>query len=71
MNTVDQHIEDLEYLNPISVQNFNILSIVTEQGYSKLNPSELIKDVRFGRSTFCHFEPFHYYFALSMNMIYH
>ena len=44
-----------------------ILSNVTEQVNRKLYPSELIMDVRFGRSTFIHFKSFHYYFALSMN----
>ena len=68
MNEVDRHFEDLEYLNNINVQYSEILSNVTERGYSKLYPLELIMDVRFGRSTFIHFESFHYYFALSMNM---
>ena len=45
-----------------------ILSNVTTQGYLKLHPLELSMDVRFGRSTLYHFESFHYYFALSMNM---
>ena len=70
MNEVDRHIEDLEYLNNINVQYSEILSNVTERGYSKLYPLELM-DVRFGRSTFNHFEPFHYYFALSTNMMNH
>ena len=68
MNQVDWHFEVLEYLNTINIQYSEILSNVTERGYSKLHPSELIMDVRFGRSTFNHFESFHYYFALSMNM---
>ena len=68
MNEVDRHIEDLEYLNTINMQYSEILSNVTERGYSKLHPSELSMDVRFGRSTFYHFESFHYYFALSINM---
>ena len=68
MNEVDRHIEDLEYLNNINIQYSEILSNVTERGYSKLHPSELSMDVRFGRSTFIHFESSHYYFALSMNM---
>ena len=42
-----------------------------KQGSQKLHPSELIMDVRFGRSTFNHFESFHYYFALSTNMNHH
>ena len=46
---------------------YNILSNVTEQVNRKLHPSELIMDVRFGRSTFYHFKSFHYYFASSMN----
>ena len=44
-----------------------ILSNVTEQVNRKLYPSELIMDVKFGRSIFIHFKSFHYYFALSMN----
>ena len=68
MNEVDRHIEDLEYLNNINIQYSEILSNVTERGYSKLHPSELSMDVRFGRSTFYHFESIHYYFALSINM---
>ena len=59
MNEVDRHIEDLEYLNNINIQYSEILSNVTERGYSKLHPSELSMDVRFGRSTFIHFESFH------------
>ena len=47
-------------------QYSEILSNVTERGYSKQYLSELI-DVRFGRSTFNHFKSFHYYFALSTN----
>ena len=62
------HFEVLEYLNTINIQYSEILSNVTERGYSKLHPPELIMDVRFGRSTFHHFKPFHCYFALSMNM---
>ena len=55
-----RHFEDLEYLNTINIQYSQILSNVTERGYSKLfPPSELIMDVRFGRSTFHHFESFH------------
>ena len=61
-NRVDQHFEDLEYLNTINVQYSEILSNVTERGYSKLPPPELM-DVRFGRSTFYHFESFHCYLA--------
>ena len=71
MNQVDQHFEDLEYLNTINIQYSEILSNVTERGYLKLYLPELLMDVRFGRSTFIHFESFHYYFALSMNMIHH
>ena len=58
MTKVDRHFEDLEYLNTINIQYSKILSNVTERGYSKLCPSELM-DVRFGRSTFNHFESFH------------
>ena len=64
------HFEDLEYLNAINIQYSEILSNVTERGFLKILPSELM-DVRFGRSTFHHFESFHYYFALSTNMIHH
>ena len=66
MNKVARHFEDLEYLNTINIQYSEILSNVNERGCWKLNRTEL-KDVRFGRSTFNHFESFHYYFALSMN----
>ena len=58
MNEVDQHFEDLEYLNTINIQYSEILSNVTEQGLKKLVPSELMV-VRFLRSTFHHFESFH------------
>ena len=70
MHQVDTQFEDLEYLNTINIQYSKKLSNVTERGYSKLPPSELM-DVRFGRSTFYHFESFHSYFALSMNMMNH
>ena len=50
MNQVDSNIEDLEYLNTINIQYSEILSNVTERGYLKLFPLELM-DVRFGRST--------------------
>ena len=65
---VARHFEDLEYLNTINVQYLEILSNVTERGYQKLSPPELIMDVSLGRSTFNHFQSFHYYFALSMSM---
>ena len=71
MTKVDRHFEDLEYLNTIIIQYSEILSNVTERGHQKLCPSELMMDVRFGRSTFNHFQSFHYYFALSMNMMNH
>ena len=70
-NKVAWHFEDLEYLNNINIQYSEILSNVTEWGYWKLHPLELSMDVKFGRSTFNHFESFHYYFALSMNRINH
>ena len=31
--------EDLEYLNSIDIQNFNLLSNVAERGHEKLYPS--------------------------------
>ena len=68
MNKVARHFEDLEYLKAINIQYSEILSNVTERGSQKLYSSELM-DVRFGRSTFSHFQSFHYYFALSMNRI--
>ena len=55
---VNWHFEDLEYLNTINIQYSEILSNVTEWGYLKLYFLELM-DVRFGRSTFNHFESFH------------
>ena len=58
MNKVAWHFEDLEYLNTIKIQYSEILSNVTTRGLQKLLPSELM-DVRFGRSTFIHFESFH------------
>ena len=64
---VDRHFEDLEYLNIINMQYSEMLFNVTERGYLKLSPTELM-DVRFGRSTFNHFKSCHYYFALSANM---
>ena len=57
MNHVAWHFEDLEYLNTINIQYSEILSNVTERGFSKLPFSELM-DVRFGRSTFIHFNHF-------------
>ena len=71
MKTRVWHFEDLEYLNTINVQYSKILFNVTERGFLKLHPSELSMDIRFGRSTFDHFESFHYYFALSMNRMNH
>ena len=59
MANEDQHFEDLEYLNTINIQYSEILSNVNERGFSKLYPPELSMDVRFGRSTFYHFESFH------------
>ena len=50
MTAVDLYFGDLEYLNTINNQYSQILSNVTERGYSKLYPLELIMDVRFGRS---------------------
>ena len=58
MNYIDRQFEDLEYLNNIIIQYWEILSNVTERVYSKLFPPEVM-DVRFGRSTFIHFELFH------------
>ena len=54
---VARHFEDLEYLNTINIQYSEILSNVTERGSWKLHPSELM-NVRFGRSTFIHFNHF-------------
>ena len=54
---VVQRFEDLEYLNTINIQYSEILSNVTERGILKLYALELM-DVRFGRSTFIHFESF-------------
>ena len=69
MNQVVRHFEDLEYLklkyDPFSAILFN----VTERRCLKLPLSELIMDVRFGRSIFYHLKSFHYYFALSMNRV--
>ena len=70
MDKIARPFEDLEYLNTINIQYSEILSNVTERGSQKLLPSESM-DVRFGRSTFHYFESFHYYFALSMNMMNH
>ena len=67
MAYIDGHFEDLEYLNTINIQYSEILSNVTERGQPKLCILEVM-DVRLGRSAFIHFESFHYYFALSMNM---
>ena len=58
MNEIFRHFEDLEYLNTINIQYSEILSNVTERGFSKLHSWELM-DVRFGRSTFIHFQSFH------------
>ena len=61
MNLEDQLFEDLEYL--FMIQSFNIkLERVTERGYMKLSPTEVI-DVRLGRSIhhFIHINiTFHY-----------
>ena len=59
MNQEAQHFEDLEYLNTIIIQYSEILSNVTERGYLKLYPHLELMDIRFGRSTFYHFKPFH------------
>ena len=59
MNMVVQRSEDLEYLNTINIKYSEILSNVNERGRQKLSPDpELIMDVRFGRSTFDHFNHF-------------
>ena len=60
MNEVDKHVEDLGYLNAINIQYSEILSNVTEEEFWKLPPShsEFIMDVKFGRSTFYHFNHF-------------
>ena len=58
MNQVARHFEDLEYLNTINIQYSEILSNVTTRGFEKLHPSKLSMDVRFGRSTFHHFNHF-------------
>ena len=58
MNMIDRLFEDLEYLNNINIQYSEVLSNVTERGCWKLPPLELM-DVRFGRSTFIHFQSFH------------
>ena len=71
MHQVDWRFGDLEYLNTINIQHLEILFNVTERGYQKLSLSELIMDVRFGRSTIIHFKSVHYYFALSMNLMNH
>ena len=70
MKHINRPFEDLEYLNTINIQYSEILSNVTERGYQKLLFSEPM-DVRFGKSTFCHFESFHYYFALSISRNHH
>ena len=57
MNQVDWHFEDLEYLGTINIQYSEILFNVTERGKMKLDPWESM-DVRFGRSTFSHFNHF-------------
>ena len=69
-NQVVWHFEDLEYLNTINIHYSEILSNVTERGKEKLPPSDIM-DVRFRRSTFHHFNSFHYYFALSTSMMNH
>ena len=58
MTQVARHFEDLEYLNTINIKYSEILFNVTEREYWKLLPLELM-DVRFGRSTFNHFQSFH------------
>ena len=57
MNQVAWHFEDLEYLNKINFQYSEILSNVTERGYLRLYPLDIM-DVRFGRSTLHHFNHF-------------
>ena len=71
MNEADRHFEDLEYLNTINIQYSEILSNITERGFWKLYPLELIIDARLERSTFIHFKSCYDYFALSTNMNYH
>ena len=70
MNEVDRHFEDVEYLNTINIQLSEIHSNITQRGYWKLCPADVM-DVRLGRSTFIIFESFHYYFALTRNMMNH
>ena len=57
MHQVDWPFAVLEYLNTIKIQYSEILSNVTERGYWKLPPSELM-DVRFGRSAFYYLNHF-------------
>ena len=68
MNQKVQPFEDLEYLNTI-ILLLELLSNVTERGLQKLYLLILI-ETWFGRSTFIHFQSFHSYFALSMNMFF-
>ena len=70
MIEVNLQCEDLEYLNTINTPNQELLSKIAVKGLLKQPLSELIV-VRFGRSIVFHFESFHYYFALSVNLIHH
>ena len=62
MHEVDWQFEDLEYLETINTLKFKLLSNITCIGLKKLFPPELM-DIKFGRSTFFHFESFYSYFA--------
>ena len=62
MTRAVSQFEDSEYLYAINVHNQHLLSKVTNKGYLKLLPFELM-DVRLGRSTIIQITSFPLYFA--------
>ena len=62
MTRAVSQFEDSEYLYAINAHNQHLLSKVTNKGYFKLLPLDLI-DVRLGRSTVIHITSFPLYFA--------
>ena len=74
LNILLNESSSLTYWHRFGISNYNLYSIFwsTYQCHQNMDQRNYILqnwlDVRFGRSTFNHFEPFHYYFALSTNM---
>ena len=77
LNILLNESSSLAFWNRFGISNYNPYSIFwsTYQCNQNMDHRNSILqnwlDVRFRRSTFHHFKSFHYYFALSTNMIHH